>query len=208
MRGKRSNSAVFTPVSDEATFTSVSDEATFEQIDPQEGFTKTDLDELFQDTDEDRFLRGEVKYVQSSNVEFFQYLYFSGEGTLLQQLVVGFLDGSSYIYEGVSLSEALLFFRTSSPGGQVWTTLRVRGTVFGYSKPYRKLSGSRVWESTNASIARHEAVPPSGESVRGWHPHLNWKGGAGKTGSANANLNKRAGSKKLAYFAPKQAYVR
>ncbi len=205
MRGRSLTPAVFTPVND-ATFTLVSDEATFTPVN-EENLTAEELAELAGDSDEDRFLQGEVHYVSSSNVSWFQWLGFYPDGMVQNQLYAGFLDGSVYEYDGVNMSEALLFFRTSSPGGMVWDHLRVRGTVFGYQKPYRLVSGNRVWKMSDASIARHEAVPPSGETFLGWHPLTNFAGGAGKMGQANINLNKRSGSKKIAYFTPPAAAV-
>lgn len=212
MRGKTGKTAsfrnppraTFTPVDSEEIWDIrpediLPDDATFEPVDPEEGFTKSDLDALFTDSDEDRFLRGEPHYVSSSNVSYFQYMYFYPDGQLQQQLYVGFLDGSVYEYDGVSLSEALIFFRAASPGGAVWDHLRVRGTVFGYQKPYRLVSGNRVWQATQSSIGRHEAIPASGEPFPGYHPTLNWSGATGKMGATSIDLGKK-GSKKVAYF--------
>ncbi len=202
MRGKPSPQAVFTPVGD-ATFTLVSDEATFDPVN-SEDWTKRDLEDLFLDNPEDRFLRGEVLYVgaASSNVEWFQWLGFYPDGQVQDQLYVGFQDGSVYEYSGISLSEALLFFRAGSPGGAVWDYLRIRGTVFGYKKSYRLVSGSRVWNQTQSSQARHEAIPEMGEPFGGYHPATNFAGAPGKMGKAGLSLNKRVGSKKKAYFVP------
>lgn len=195
MRG-RDQPALFTPPG-----------ATF-QPETAEGWTAQDLDELYLNTPEDNFLRGQVLYVgaSSSNVEFFQYLMFFPDGAVQNQLVVGFQDGSQYLYDDISMSEALLFFRAGSAGGMVWDQLRIRGTVFGYKKHYRLIHGDRVWKTTSASTARHEAIPKSGESFAGYHPYLNWKGGAGKTGKAGISLSKKRGSKKVSYFTPANVF--
>lgn len=209
-------SAVFTPVG-EAAFPPVA-EATFELTDPAtfepesaEGWTASDLDDLFTGSDEDRFLSGEVKYVQSSNVAWFQWLgFYEGTGQVRDQLYVGFLDGSVYEYDGVNLSEALLFFRTDSPGRTVWRELRILGTTFGYRKPYRLVSGYRLWNTTSASAARHESIPAYGEPkmpVGTYHPLTNWASAPGKMGAANISLSKKKGSRKVAHFVGKGANV-
>jgi hypothetical protein len=156
------------------------------------------------------FLSGQVHYVISSNVRYFQYLFMNDDGSPLNQLVVGFLDSSVYIYEQVTLEEALIFYRTTSPGGAVWDILRERGTVFGYKKDYRLASGDRVWHGAGPdSIARHEAVPKSGEPYKGYHPSLAYKDAKGAMGAkgGGVNLGKRGGSKKVAYFTPVKAKV-
>lgn len=194
------HTATFTPVHT-ATFTSVADEATFEPVDALEDLTRSDLDALFVDTPEDRFLRGEILQTpESSNVSWMQYFYFYPNGMVQHQLYIGFHDGSIYEYSGVNMEEALIAYRAGSKGTFVWDYLRVRGTVFGYKKPYRLVSGTRLWQTTEASIARHEAIPESGETFKGYHPLYNYKGGAGKTGQPGLNLNKRRGSKKIAHF--------
>lgn len=207
MRGKPSN-AVFTPVGN-ATFDLVNPEATFDPVNSDD-WTKKELDEVFLDTPEDRFLRGEVLYVgaASSNVESFRFEYFYPDGMPRNQLYVIYKDGSEYEYDGISMSEALLFFRAASPGGVCWDQLRIRGTVFGYKKTYRLVSGSRVWKSTNSSIARHSEIPPSGEPFAGYHPATNFSGASGKLGMPGLNLSKKRGSKKIAYFTPSHDPVR
>lgn len=204
MRGRPPAPAVFTPVSD-AVFTLVSDEATFEPVN-EENLTKSELEDLAGDSDEDRFLRGEVHYVTSSNVDWFQWLGFWDDGQIRNQFYTGFLDSSIYEYDSVNLSEALIFFRASSPGGAVWDILRTRGNSWGWRKPYRLVSGNRLWTKTNSSIARHEAIPETGAPA-GYHPLYAFTGAPGKMGQANLNLNKKRGSKKIAYFTGKGANV-
>lgn len=201
MRGKPQQ-ANFVPARD-AIFTPVSEEARF---DPEnaEGWTKADLQELFLDNPEDRFLRGEVLYVgaASSNVEWFQWLGWYPDGQVQDELYVGFKDGSVYAYSSISLSEALLFFRAGSPGGAVWDHLRIRHTTYGAKKAYRLVSGNRLWNTSSASAARHQAIPPSGEPFPGYHPKTNFAGAPGKMGQTNISLSKKKGSRKIQYFTP------
>lgn len=207
MRG-RPTSAVFTPVANEATFSLVSDEPMEAFPVNSEGWTKNELEQLFVDTPEDRFLRGEVLYVgaASSNVEYFQYLAFFPDGAVQSQLVVGYQDGSSYIYDDISITEALIFFRADSPGGAVWDQLRIRKTRYGYKKSYRLLQGNRAWNQTSASQARHEAIPSAGEPFKGYSPVNNFGGAPGKMGQAGISLSKKKGSTKKAYFVPANVF--
>ena len=161
------------------------------------------------DGEETKFLAGEPIEVFSSNVATIQYVYADGD-RLIEQLVVAYLDGSAYLYENVTLAEARQFYAAcaSSPGGAVWDMLRVRGTVFGYQKPYRLISGNRVWhEAGPNSQARHEAIPPSGEPYERFHPAYNYESAKGTMGNPQAgiNLGKKGGSKKVAHFTPAKA---
>jgi hypothetical protein len=198
MRGRPLTTATFEPI-EETTFSLVEDDAIFEPV-SEEGWTKSDLDELYQESsDEDRFLRGEVKHVTSSNVVSFQWLGFYEDGQVQNQLYVQYDDGSLYEYDGVNLSEALLFFRASSPGSMVWDHLRVRGSLWGYQKPYRIIQGNRLWKTNQASIARHHFIPPQG-APKGYHPLTAWKGAPGKMGQGGMNLSKKGGSRKVGAF--------
>lgn len=196
-------------------FTLVSDEAEFNIV-PEEpplpsGAESHELPDAITsalaDAGEEAFLGGEVVYVQSSNVGWIQYLYVYPGGEPLNELVIGFLDNSIYAYEQVSLEEALNLYRADSKGKWVWHELRILGTVFGYKKNYRKIAGDRHWERTGDSISRHEAIPPTGEVTKGYHPLYNYKGVKGPMGAVGGgiNLGKRGGSKKIAYFSPNKA---
>lgn len=198
----------------DAEFTLVSDDATFE------------LDHEIPDELQDQlanqasgpaqaFLLGEKTWVISSNVAWIQYVHHEpGNPHPLNLFYVGYLDGSVYEYEQMSVSEALDFFHAQSYGKQVWDVLRQRGTVFGYKKPYRLVSGGvngRVWfDAGESSQARHEAVLPDASNVpAGYHPTFNYGGAQGRAGAANASLNKKRGknSKKVSIFTPASAKV-
>ncbi len=154
------------------------------------------------------FLGGEVLYVKSSNVYYFQYLFAHPDGSPQNELIVGFLDGSAYLYQDISIDEASAFYHASSPGGEVWNRLRLRGTVYGHQKDYRLIEGHRVWHAAGAdSISRHEAIPKSGEPFKGFHSSLNYKGAKGAMGAVGGgvSLGKRGGSKKVAHFLSSRA---
>lgn len=156
------------------------------------------------DTEENRFLAlGERVYVDSSNVAWIQYLA-AFEGTP-EHLYVGYKDGSTYMYSEITPEMAIAFLNAPSKGSWVWNNLRIRGTVFGWQKPYAFLNaagGHRKWhEAGESSMARHAAIPKTGEPYRGYHPADNFgvaKGPLGPNGSEggpNPNMNKRRGKK-------------
>lgn len=78
-------------------------------------------------------------HVHSSNVLFLQYL--ADE----EKLIVGFKrskkgrGGGTYEYSNVDKDEAAFFIKTGSKGSAVWDRLRIRGTLRGHQKPYRRL---------------------------------------------------------------------
>lgn len=216
---------VFTPVGD-AVFTPTSDDATFELVKPNEGVTDATFETLEDigeraireagaTAEEEAYLLGNPVNVTSSNVAWIQYLW-RGEGPNgqplagpeLNLLYIGFLDGSSYEYSDVTFDEALDLYRAGSKGKWVWRELRILGTVFGFKKNYRLVEGNRVWHAAGAdSIARHQAVPPSGEPYKSWHPSMNYKAAKGPMGAegGGVNLGKKGGSRKVAHFIPKAA---
>jgi hypothetical protein len=160
-----------------------------------------DISEIL-DTEENRFLAmGERIYVNSSNVAWIQYLA-AFEGTP-EHLYVGYLDGSAYGYSEITPEMAIAFLNAPSKGKWVWDNLRIRGTVFGWQKPYAFLNAAsgeatRKWhEAGQSSQARHAAIPKHGEPFRGYHPADNFhvaKGPLGPNGSEggpNPNFNKR-----------------
>lgn len=205
----RGGNATFTPVGD-AEFTLVSDESPLPI--PQTGAEEQSeveamLKRAATSQAELDFLGGEVLYVKSSNVHYFQYLFMYPDGTTQEELIVGYLDGSAYLYEDISLDEASAFYHASSPGGEVWNRLRLRGTVFGFQKKYRLIEGTRVWHVAGAdSIARHESIPASGETVKGYHPATNYKGVKGPMGTEGGGVNLgKKGSRKVAHFIAKRA---
>jgi hypothetical protein len=142
-------------------------------------------------SDEDDIRRGKVMHVKSSNVDWFKYDESS------QTMTIGFLDGSIYEYYSVPLNVALGMYRTGSPGGYVWDTFRVRGTVFGYKFEYALLDGpskaKRVWhEAGPKSRRRHGLIPKSGEPFKGYHPAFAHQvGGMGKKRGSGAKKPSR-----------------
>lgn len=160
---------------------------------------------------EEAYLLGEVIEVTSSNVSWIQYLWRypgpNGEplaGPDQNEMFIGYHDGSVYQYEQIDFDLALSMFRANSHGKWVWQNLRVLGTVFGFQKPYRLVSGHRVWNQTPDAIARHESIPKSGEPYKGYHPAMNYADAKGPMGASGINLGKK-GSKKKAYFTPIKA---
>ena len=87
-------------------------------------------------TYEGRFYTGEIQaIITSSHVTGMQYI------AKKEQLILSFWNGSHYQYENIGKSEALSLLYTGSKGSWVWDELRIRGTVKGYKKPYRKIGG-------------------------------------------------------------------
>ena len=80
----------------------------------------------------------ELIFVHSSNVATLQYFLED------KKLIVGYLNGSSYVYSGVTEEEAIRFVKAFSKGAEVWDTLRVRGSRTAHKKPYMKLRGPSV----------------------------------------------------------------
>lgn len=151
------------------------------------------------DTEENRLIAmGERISVDSSNVSWIQYLA-AFEGTP-EHLYVGYNDGSAYMYSEITPEMALDFLRAPSKGRWVWDNLRIRGTVFGWQKPYSFLNAAsdakRKWhEAGEASQARHGAIPKSGEPYKGYHPADSFSHAKGAMGPG-PNLNKRRGGSK------------
>lgn len=203
----------------DATFTldnSHVNDATFElqplpgvpTLDEQEQTTQEMLERDGVAAAEAAFLGGEIKYVLSSNVRSIQYLWLNPDGSSLEQLYVGFTDGSIYVYFGVPFDVARAMYGASSYGKAVWSLLRERGTVYGHQYEYALVSGGRVWYNAgDHSQARHESLPKSGEPYKGYHSSLNWRAARGTAGDpkAGVNLGKRGGSKKVSIFTPVKA---
>jgi hypothetical protein len=132
--------------------------------------------EVEANTDEGRFLAGEWETnFSSSNVAAFQWFSPEKYPEEANKLTIEFHDGSIYQYANVTRTEALSFYYAPSKGTWVWDNLRVRGTVFGWKKPYVLLSGfgigeERVWHQTEESRRRHGLIQPEGEPRKGWHP--------------------------------------
>ena len=76
---------------------------------------------------------GEVLYFHSTNVAWASYRVDTRE------LLVGYKKGRVYEYSNVNENEALMLAYAFSKGGFVWDHLRVRGTRFGFRKPYRSV---------------------------------------------------------------------
>lgn len=149
------NDATFTPTSEDATFTLVDEEIQIDQDEFPEGSIEASV------------FSGETIGLISSNVSWMRY------DQAQNQLYLGFIDGTTYQYSQVLPEEALDLIYSPSHGKWVWDHLRVRGTVFGWRKPYQLFNNAniRLWYRAGAkSIERWEGVGPAGEAQAGWHP--------------------------------------
>lgn len=72
-------------------------------------------------------------FVHSTNVAMAQYFFTT------KQMMVEFLGGGAYLYDGVTEDEAIQFAKAPSKGGWVWDNLRVRGSRNKHKKPFRRL---------------------------------------------------------------------
>lgn len=72
-------------------------------------------------------------FVHSTNVAMMQY------DREAEKLMVEFKDGSAYLYDAVTPTEAEHFVRYMSKGQAVWDLLRVRGTKHGHKKNFVKI---------------------------------------------------------------------
>ena len=77
---------------------------------------------------------GKEIFMHSSNVRSAQYMPDS------QQMYVSFKNGGQYIYDNVSVQEAIKMIQALSKGGEIWDTYRVRGSKTATRKPYKKIS--------------------------------------------------------------------
>lgn len=75
----------------------------------------------------------EILFVNSSNVAALQY--FPED----QKMMVEFLNGSAYLYSGVTPTEAQGFVQAQSKGKNVWDVLRVRGSKTAHKKRYTRI---------------------------------------------------------------------
>lgn len=71
-------------------------------------------------------------FVTSSNVNMFQYF------PETQQMMVEFKDGR-YLYDNVTMQEAVKAATAQSKGSFIWDYFRVRGSATAHRKPYRKI---------------------------------------------------------------------
>jgi hypothetical protein len=104
---------------------------------------KPDLDRYRQRVQEgkEKISEGEVEdflynetplFVTSSNVNLAQYF------AETQQMLVEFKDGA-YMYDNISIQEAVSFATAQSKGSWVWDRLRVRGSATAHRKSYRRI---------------------------------------------------------------------
>ncbi len=56
-----------------------------------------------------------------------------------QKMMIEYHNGSAYLYDGVSVDEAISFANAQSKGGWVWDHLRIRGSRTGHKKSYVRL---------------------------------------------------------------------
>ena len=79
------------------------------------------------------FMEGEPLFVHSTNVAMAQYFPDANK------LMVEFKGGGAYMYDDISPDDAWNFLHAASKGAFVWDVLRIRGTVHGHKKPFRKV---------------------------------------------------------------------
>jgi len=112
---------------------------------------------------------------RSSNVADAKYNYRD------MSLDLGFLNGGKYRYYDVSPYEAKSFYSAPSKGKWVWDKLRLRGTVFGYQKPYSYLSGD-----SEGYMPKYYSNPTHREELRNIGPEgetpISWREGYGPYG--------------------------
>jgi hypothetical protein len=82
---------------------------------------------------------GRPIHVHSSNVLWIQFIKDTNK------LIIGYKSkgqraGGVYEYSQVRPDEARFFIQTGSKGSAVWDKLRIRGTLRGHQKPYKRLS--------------------------------------------------------------------
>lgn len=70
---------------------------------------------------------------KSSNVALAQYHRAD------QKLMVEYKNGSAYLYDPVSETEALAFWEAMSKGGHLWDHFRVRGSKTAHRKNYVRI---------------------------------------------------------------------
>lgn len=114
-----------------------------------------------------RFLYGEMVDVVSSNVQSIQY------DREHQWLYIIFRSGAWYRYGEISPQEAESLFFAGSKGKWCWDVLRIRGTVFGFKKPYQfmeyNLGGYQPKYMQNSTWeAEHAAIPATGDIPESW----------------------------------------
>lgn len=112
------------------------------------------------------FLNGQPVTVVSSNVSIISY---DNENNILY---IQFKNGNTYAYYDINTEEAKEFYLAPSKGTQVWDTLRVRGTIFGYKKEYALVDGISskppVYRERQSWSEEHGQIPPSGEIPQSW----------------------------------------
>lgn len=92
-------------------------------------------EQVSEDEVRDFLFNEQLFFVNSSNVSAIQYF------PATQQMMIEYRNGSAYMYDQISSDLALKFATVHSKGSAVWDELRVRGTVYGAKKPYRKIKG-------------------------------------------------------------------
>lgn len=88
-------------------------------------------------------------------------------------LEIGYKNGGWYGYHDVTSREARSLYGASSKGSWVWDHLRVKGTVFGYQKPYAYIGSlSQGYEpkyyASNKHLEQHRKILPSGHVPKAW----------------------------------------
>lgn len=145
---------------------------TFEPIDPSpsvEGKKNRDTGEEPEEVSGvGQFMKGrDYADFKSSNVASAKYAKDIGE------LQLGYKNGGKYRYHDVSPNEAKSFYNAGSKGKWVWDKLRVRGTVFGYRKPYEYMADESQgyipkYHASETHRQEHHEIDPSGHTPQSW----------------------------------------
>lgn len=137
---------------------------------PQDKYYSSDLE---------RFLDGVIVHVDSTHVEWVQWI------RDVETLYIGYHGGKGIgviaVYQYLEMTQAdaeSIYNSGFHSGTKVWDDLRVRGTVFGHQKPYSIIAASNAtyqsgfggyhpkylqdakWEQQHANIPASGAIPP------------------------------------------------
>ena len=130
--------------------------------------TQSELDAPKSQSPSTDFLAGEpYSAFSSSNVRSATY------NARENSMDIGFKNGGVYRYQDITPPEAKSFYSAGSKGKWVWDHLRVRGTVFGYQKPYTYIGGQSQgyipkYAMSERHKAEHRTIGPEGMTPLKW----------------------------------------
>ena len=130
--------------------------------------TQSDFDTPKSQSPSTDFLAGETySAFSSSNVQSATY------NARENSMDIGFRNGGVYRYQDITPPEAKSFYSAGSKGKWVWDHLRVRGTVFGYQKPYTYIGGQSQgyipkYAMSERHKAEHRTISPEGMTPLKW----------------------------------------